>query len=204
MTAVIEAKLTIGLLADTSGCNVPTIRYYEEIGLLPKAQRRPNGHRIYSSADRDRLTFIRRSRDFGFSIEQIRQLIDVAADVGGDCAEAKDVAQSHLEAVRLKMAELRALESGLAALVQSCSNRCLGGPRPRVRFSVTSSVSRSRYRRLAVAAVELGFFQLVVGCNAMTAMPIKAMPAPAISHGVGVMPSTSHSHTNATAMYMPP
>lgn len=127
MTVVIEAKLTIGLLADRSGCNVPTIRYYEEIGLLPKAQRRPNGHRIYSSVDRDRLTFIRRCRDFGFSIEQVRRLIDLAVDGGRDCVDARDLAQSHLDDVRLKLAEFRALEFGLAALVQSCTDRCMGG-----------------------------------------------------------------------------
>lgn len=131
MTVVIEAKLTIGLLADRSGCNVPTIRYYEEIGLLPKAQRRPNGHRVYSNVDRDRLTFIRRCRDFGFSIEQIRHLIDLATDGGRDCVEARDLAQSHLDEVRRKLAELRALERGLMALVQSCSSHCAGGPATR-------------------------------------------------------------------------
>ncbi|WP_371820264.1 MerR family DNA-binding protein [Aquabacterium sp. CECT 9606] len=89
---------------------------------------RSNGHRTYSNVHRERLTFIRRSRDFGFSIEQIRQLIDLGGDGGRDCVEARDLARSHLEAVRLKMAELRALESGLAALVQSCSDRCMGGP----------------------------------------------------------------------------
>ncbi|MES2090349.1 MAG: MerR family DNA-binding protein [Pseudomonadota bacterium] len=103
------------------------IRYYEEIGLLPKAQRRPNGHRIYSSVDRDRLTFIRRCRDFGFSIEQVRRLIDLAVDGGRDCVEARDLAQSHLDDVRLKLAEFRALEFELAALVQSCTDRCMGG-----------------------------------------------------------------------------
>lgn len=125
-----DTTLTIGALASRSGCHVPTIRYYEEVGLLPQARRRPNGHRVYSPADQDRLTFIRRSRDFGFSIEQIRDLIAMADDQGRACSEARDVAQTHLDAVRFKLAELRALEQGLAALVQSCSTHCIGGAAP--------------------------------------------------------------------------
>lgn len=128
MAIVTEATLTIGVLADLSGCNVPTIRYYEEIGLLPKALRRPNGHRIYAMTDKERLTFIRRCRDFGFTIEQIRQLIDVTKDDSSDCVEARDMAQSHLDQVQVKLAELRALERGLIAWVQSCTSQCMGGP----------------------------------------------------------------------------
>jgi len=127
MATVTEATLTIGVLADLSGCNVPTIRYYEEIGLLPKALRRPNGHRIYAMTDQERLTFIRRCRDFGFTIEQIRQLIDVAEDDSRDCVEARDLAQSHLDQVQVKLAELRALERGLIGWVQSCTSQCMGG-----------------------------------------------------------------------------
>lgn len=126
MTLTTEAKFTIGLLADHSGCNVPTIRYYEGIGLLPKPQRRPNGHRTYARADLDRLTFIRRCREFGFSIDQVRHLIDLA-ESSVDCVEARDLAQRHLNEVRVKLAELRALENGLLGLVQSCTSNCVGG-----------------------------------------------------------------------------
>jgi DNA-binding transcriptional MerR regulator len=122
-----DARLTIGMLAERSGCHVPTIRYYEEIGLLPKAMRRPNGHRVYSTADLARLIFIRRSRDFGFSIEQIRDLIALSSDPARDCVEARDVAQMHLDAVRLKLVELQALEQGLTDLVGACTQRCVGG-----------------------------------------------------------------------------
>ena len=130
MSDVHEASLTIGALASRSGCNVPTIRYYEEVGLLPQARRRPNGHRVYSSADQSRLTFIRRSRDFGFSIEQIRELVAMAEDQGRGCSDARAVAQSHLDTVRAKLVELRALEQGLATLVQSCTTHCIGGAAP--------------------------------------------------------------------------
>lgn len=127
MPSLSDATLTIGALAERSGCNVPTIRYYEEIGLLPKAVRRPNGHRVYSGSDQARLVFIRRSRDFGFSIEQIRELIALSSDPSRDCAEARDVAQMHLDAVRLKLVELQALERGLSDLVRDCTQRCVGG-----------------------------------------------------------------------------
>lgn len=127
MPSLSDATLTIGALADRSGCNVPTIRYYEEIGLLPKAMRRPNGHRVYSGADQERLVFIRRSRDFGFSIEQIRDLIALSSDSARDCVEARDVAQGHLDVVRLKLVELQALERRLTSLVSACTQRCMGG-----------------------------------------------------------------------------
>src|SRR5262245_44489872 len=81
--------LTIGDLAVRTGSNVPTIRYYEEIGVLPPADRLPSGHRVYDQSDLKRLTFIRHCRDFGFSIDQVRRLIDLAATPERDCNEAR-------------------------------------------------------------------------------------------------------------------
>ncbi len=119
--------LTIGVLASETRCSVPTIRYYEEIGLLPEADRRPGGHRIYREADQRRLMFIRRCRDFGFSIEQIRELLALAGS-DRDCTAARDLAQDHLAEVRRKLKELRALERSLKQFVKDCNTRCLGGP----------------------------------------------------------------------------
>ncbi|WP_183452700.1 MerR family transcriptional regulator [Microvirga lupini] len=120
--------LTIGALAEQTGCNVPTIRYYEEIGLLPPARRRPGGHRFYSEDDLRQLTFIRRCRDFGFSVEQVRTLVSLAQDPDRDCNETRDLAQAHLAEVRRKLIELRALESSLEAFVDNCTAACAGGP----------------------------------------------------------------------------
>ncbi|ANY81291.1 MerR family transcriptional regulator [Microvirga ossetica] len=120
--------LTIGALADQTGCNVPTIRYYEEIGLPPPARRRPGGHRFYSEADLRRLTFIRRCRDFGFPIEQVRALVELTESSDKDCNEARDLAQAHLEDVRRKLAELQALERTLVGFVETCTAACAGGP----------------------------------------------------------------------------
>src|SRR5262245_40667304 len=105
--------MTIGALAAGTGCSVPTIRYYEEIGLLPAASRRTSGHRVYGPADLQRLTFIRRCRDFGFSIEQVRAFVALAGSPARDCRAARDLAQQHLIGVRQKLKELRALERSL-------------------------------------------------------------------------------------------
>jgi len=123
-----DAPLSIGALAERTGCNVPTIRYYEEIGLIPPAQRRPNGHRVYDAAAQELLTFIRSCRDFGFSIEQVRALVSLTHSADRDCVEARDIAQAHLEAVRSKLTELRVLERSLAKFVTSCTTACAGGP----------------------------------------------------------------------------
>ncbi len=119
--------LTIGLLAEETQCSVPAIRYYEEIGLLPKARRLPGGHRVYRPADRQRLLFVRRCRDFGFSIEQIRQLLALAGSPSKDCTAARDLARDHLGEVRRKLKELRALERSLKQFVEDCNSQCLGG-----------------------------------------------------------------------------
>ena len=120
--------MTIGALAAETRCTVPTIRYYEEIGLLPEANRRQGGHRVYGKADLRRLGFIRRCRDFGFPIEQIRELVALAGSPERDCIAARDLAQVHLDEVRRKLKDLRALERGLKAFVDDCTTQCAGGP----------------------------------------------------------------------------
>jgi DNA-binding transcriptional MerR regulator len=124
------AELAIGDLAERTGSNTPTIRYYEEIGLIPKARRKPSGHRVYDAAAQELLTFIRSCRDFGFSIEQVRTLVALTQDADRDCVEARDVAQKQLSAVRAKLFELRTLERSLSRFVTSCTAACAGGPAP--------------------------------------------------------------------------
>ncbi|MFP5393355.1 MAG: MerR family transcriptional regulator [Gammaproteobacteria bacterium] len=122
------STLSIGALADQAGCSVPTIRYYEQIGLLPPAARTGAGHRHYRAADLQRLQFIKRCRDFGFPIEQVRELVGVFDKGEGDCAEVRDVAQAQLAAVRSRLAALRALEATLQGFVADCDAACVGGP----------------------------------------------------------------------------
>jgi len=122
--------LKIGRLAERTGTNAPTIRYYEQIGLLPRADRREGGQRTYDDDDVRRLTFIRRCRDFGFPIEQVRTLASLMGDRDRSCNEARDLAQEHLMAVRAKLVELQALERTIAGFVRSCDTACAGGPGP--------------------------------------------------------------------------
>src|SRR5919108_6437799 len=118
------ADLKIGALAENTGTSAPTIRYYEEIGLLPRASRRASGQRSYGSEDVRRLVFVRRCRDFGFPIEQIRSLLTLMQDRNRSCFEARDMAQAHLAAVRAKLRELKALETSVAAFVRRCEEAC--------------------------------------------------------------------------------
>ncbi|WP_205928069.1 MerR family transcriptional regulator [Rhizobium leguminosarum] len=120
--------LTIGALAKASGVTTPTIRYYEEIGLIPKARRSASGQRYYEEPDLSRLSFIKQCRDFGFGIEQVRVLLDLSISTDRDCVETRDIAQVHLDEVRHKLRELQALETRLAGFVKRCNDACAGGP----------------------------------------------------------------------------
>lgn len=123
-----NAKLSIGLAARLAGATVPTVRYYEEIGLLPPASRTESGQRHYDQATVRRLAFIRRCREFGFSIEQVRELVSLVDEPQRPCAEVRDIAATRLAEVRAKLDELHALEAGLLAFVGSCEAACAGGP----------------------------------------------------------------------------
>ena len=117
-------------MAERAGTNAPTIRYYEEIGLLRPADRQAGGQRAYGEEDVRRLAFIRRCRDFGFSIEQVRSLVALVQDRERSCMDARDLAQEHLTAVRAKLRELQALERSIAGFIATCDVSCAGGPGP--------------------------------------------------------------------------
>ena len=123
-----SARLSIGLVARRTGATVPTVRYYEDIGLLPPAARTEAGQRSYDEAAIRRLVFIRRCRDFGFSIEQVRELVGLVDEPDRPCAEVRDIAAAHLAQVRQKLEELKALEASLSTFVCSCDTACSGGP----------------------------------------------------------------------------
>lgn len=119
--------LSIGAVARRSGLSVPTVRYYEQVGLLPAAPRSEGGQRHYGEAAIHRLTFIRRCRDFGFTVEQVRELVERVDQPERPCLEVRDIAQRHLNSLRQKLHELQALERSLAGLVRSCDSACAGG-----------------------------------------------------------------------------
>jgi DNA-binding transcriptional MerR regulator len=97
---------------------------------LRPADRQAGGQRAYGEEDVKRLTFIRRCRDFGLSIEQVRSLVALVEDRERSCLEARDLAQEHLAAVRAKLNELKALEHSIADFIAICDASCAGGPGP--------------------------------------------------------------------------
>ena len=112
--------MTIGQLAKTTGTAVETVRYYEKIGLLPKVARTAGNYRSYGSAEVARLSFIRRARDLGFSLDQVRTLLSLADDRDLPCGEVDALARHHLDAVDRKIADLTALRSELSSLIAQC------------------------------------------------------------------------------------
>lgn len=120
--------LRIGDLARRTGTTVPTIRYYEQIGLLRPAVR-SGGQRTYDNEDVRRLSFIRRCRDFDFPIEDIRALLTLLHN-GKSCTEARKLAEGRLAELRRRRAELQALEASIASLVTCCAETCDGGAAP--------------------------------------------------------------------------
>lgn len=118
--------MKIGEAAATSGCHLETIRYYERIGLLPKTARAGNGYREYGTADVDRLRFITRGRELGFSLDEIRSLLRLAANADLSCADADQLARQHLRDVQARIAELRRMEKELERTIQSCAGGSCG------------------------------------------------------------------------------
>ena len=114
--------LAIGAVSELSGVNVETIRYYERIALAPKPRRTSGGRRIYDSEHVRLLSFIRRARALGFSLEQIRALIRLGGPRGADCEKVRAVTSRHLDEVRSKISDLRKLQRLLANTVAKCAN----------------------------------------------------------------------------------
>lgn len=108
-------------LADRTGCNMETIRYYEKIGLLKEPPRDANRYRIYDNAHVRRLRFILRGRELGFSIEDIRGLLELVDGGTQTCAEVKARTEHHLSDVRAKIVDLRRIETILAKTAALCS-----------------------------------------------------------------------------------
>jgi MerR family mercuric resistance operon transcriptional regulator len=119
--------LSIGRVARSSGVHLETIRYYERIGLIPAPGRTDGGHRAYEPLALRRLAFVRRARELGFSIEEIRALLGLAEPGHRACEDVRVVAEAHLKDVRAKIADLARLEAVLAETVGRCA---IEGPAP--------------------------------------------------------------------------
>ncbi|MBL4762006.1 MAG: helix-turn-helix domain-containing protein [Gammaproteobacteria bacterium] len=112
----------IGQLAKRGHCKVATVHYYEKTGLMPKPPRSAGGHRIYALEHLKRLSFIRRSRDLGFSIAQTRELLTLLDEPDHVCGEVKTMAQIHADKIQEKINDLQRFKTALDQMVQQCKN----------------------------------------------------------------------------------
>ena len=116
-----KTELSRGSLASKTGVNSETIRYYEKIDLMPDPARSAGGHRIYDQSHLKRLFFIRRSRELGFTLQEIRELLELVD--GGDytCAEIRDRTTTHLADVTKKITDLQKIQSTLESMASKCN-----------------------------------------------------------------------------------
>lgn len=128
---------SIGALAEATGSKVETVRYYERIGLLPQPGRTTGNYRAYTADHLARLSFVRRARDLGFTLDQIRALLELADHKDNDCCSVDAVARGHLADIDRKIADLKALRRELNDLLNQCQQgtiadcRIIGALSPR-------------------------------------------------------------------------
>lgn len=113
-------QISIGRLSTAAGVKVPTIRYYEQIGLLPPAVRSENNRRVFDERDVQRLQFIRHARDLGFGVESIRALLALQAQPGQSCETVDAIARTHLADVERRIGRLEALRDELKRMIGQC------------------------------------------------------------------------------------
>ena len=126
MTAITAARadgLTIGQLSKLTSVNIETIRYYEKIGMLPPPPRTEGGRRAYGRLETRMLAFIRRARELGFSLDEIRALLRLGGPEKATCGEVRTIATRHLEDIRAKLSDLKKLERLLSKTVARCTGR---------------------------------------------------------------------------------
>lgn len=118
--------LSIGEVWKKTGLKVPTIRFYEQEGLIPAPPRTESGRRLYGDKDVRRLTFVRHARTLGFELSDIRSLLDLADHPERPCCDADRIASRNLDAVRQRIEQLRALEQELSRMIVACSGGVAG------------------------------------------------------------------------------
>lgn len=114
-------NVTRGVLAKRSGVNAETIRYYEKIELMPEPDRNSGGHRIYEAVHLQRLCFIRRCREMGFTLEEIRELLSLVDRDQVSCEHVQQIAQDHVVNIRQKIRDLQRMQGTLRDLAKQCS-----------------------------------------------------------------------------------
>lgn len=120
-----EKSLPIGALSEATGVKVPTIRYYENVGLMPTAPRSDGNRRLYDENAVGRLRFIRHARELGFEVNDIRQLLDLSDQPDRPCREVDAIAQRHLVEINGRIKRLKALKIEVARMIGECSKGCV-------------------------------------------------------------------------------
>ncbi|MGQ0741069.1 MAG: MerR family transcriptional regulator [Alphaproteobacteria bacterium] len=120
-TIATKTEFPIGILAKESAVHIETIRYYEKIGVMPKPARSSGGYRLYAPSDLKRLVFIRRGRELGFSLEELRGLLRLVDGNGYTCSEVRALTLEHAAGIRRKIADLRRLERMMTSVAAKCS-----------------------------------------------------------------------------------
>lgn len=115
-----NGDLTIGRVAEAAGCKVQTVRYYEQIGLIPAPPRSSGNQRVYDKSAVHRLTFIRHARELGFPLQAIRDLISLSDNPDQSCDAADVIAKAQLDEVDLRIRRLSALRNELERMVEQC------------------------------------------------------------------------------------
>lgn len=118
-------RYPIGALSATTGVNIETIRYYEKIGLIPAPPRSQGRQRVYDASHLKRLTFIRRGRELGFSLDQVRELLGLVRGADLTCAEVKTMTDAHVADIRRKIRDLKKLERVLTQLSAQCGGEAV-------------------------------------------------------------------------------
>ena len=113
--------MLIGAISRRTGVNIETIRYYERIGVMPTPRRSDSGQRLYDEAQLNRLAFVKRSRELGFTLKEVRALLALIDSGSMTCGEVHGLTIKHLQEVRKKIADLRKLEQALDDLATQCS-----------------------------------------------------------------------------------
>lgn len=131
------SALTIGKLARATGTTVETVRYYEKAGLIAAPARTDGNYRSYRVEDLDRLRFVRRTRDLGFSLDEVRALLCMAEQLDGDCATVDELANRHLAEIDKKIADLTALRRELSGVILNCAGGTMAECRILKAFSPT-------------------------------------------------------------------
>ncbi len=119
----LKADFSIGALSRESSVNIETIRYYEKIGVMPKPARSMSGYRLYTADHLKRLTFIRRGRELGFSLDELRDLLHLVDGHDYTCAEVRALTLDHVASIRQRIADLRRLERVMTSVASQCSAR---------------------------------------------------------------------------------